>query len=210
MLMPRKVAHRKHHRGRTAGMTKGGASLAFGEYGIQALEPGWLTARQIEAARIAMTRAIKRGGKVWINVFPDKPVTKKPAETRMGSGKGNPEFWVAVVKPGSRAVRAVLPRRGNGQGRARQGDPEAADQGPRHHSRGGLLMAKTNAELSELDLAALVEELRATKQESLNLRFRNATGQLDNNAEIRTVRRQIARINTYIRQREIAAAESGK
>ena len=100
MLMPRKVAHRKHHRGRTAGMTKGGSSLHFGEFGIQALEPGWLTARQIEAARIAMTRAIKRGGKVWINVFPDKPVTQKPAETRMGSGKGSPEGWVAVVKPG--------------------------------------------------------------------------------------------------------------
>ena len=100
MLMPRKVAHRKHHRGRTFGLSKGGNELAFGEYGIQALEPCWLTARQIEAARIAMTRAIKRGGKVWINVFPDKPVTKKPAETRMGSGKGNPEFWVAVVKPG--------------------------------------------------------------------------------------------------------------
>lgn len=100
MLMPRKVKHRKQHRGRTQGLTKGGASLSYGEYGIQALEPGWLTARQIEAARIAMTRAIKRGGKVWINVFPDKPVTKKPAETRMGSGKGNPEFWVAVVRPG--------------------------------------------------------------------------------------------------------------
>ena len=100
MLMPRKVAHRKHHRGRTGGMAKGGSELAFGQYGIQALEPCWLTARQIEAARIAMTRHIKRGGEVWINVFPDKPVTKKPAETRMGSGKGNPEFWVAVVKPG--------------------------------------------------------------------------------------------------------------
>ena len=100
MLMPRKVAHRKHHRGRMTGLTKGGAHLAFGEYGIQALEPGWLSARQIEAARIAMTRAIKRGGKVWINIFPDKPVTKKPAETRMGSGKGHPEFWVAVVRPG--------------------------------------------------------------------------------------------------------------
>jgi large subunit ribosomal protein L16 len=100
MLMPRKVAHRKHHRGRTRGMTKGGSGLHFGEFGIQALEPGWLSARQIEAARIAMTRKIKRGGKVWINIFPDKPVTKKPAETRMGSGKGNPEFWVAVVRPG--------------------------------------------------------------------------------------------------------------
>ena len=100
MLMPRKVRHRKHHRGRTKGNAKGGTTVAFGEYGIQALEPGWLTARQIEAARIAMTRHIKRGGKVWINVFPDKPVTEKPAETRMGSGKGNPERWVAVVRPG--------------------------------------------------------------------------------------------------------------
>ena len=100
MLMPRKVKHRKQQRGRLKGAAKGGTELSFGEYGIQALEPGWITARQIEAARIAMTRHIKRGGKVWINVFPDKPVTEKPAETRMGSGKGNPEHWVAVVKPG--------------------------------------------------------------------------------------------------------------
>jgi large subunit ribosomal protein L16 len=100
MLMPRKVKHRKQQRGRMTGVSKGGNALAFGEYGIQALEPGWISARQIEAARVAMTRHIKRGGKVWINIFPDKPVTKKPAETRMGSGKGNPEFWVAVVKPG--------------------------------------------------------------------------------------------------------------
>jgi large subunit ribosomal protein L16 len=100
MLMPRKVAHRKHHRGRMHGQAKGATELDYGEYGIQALEPGWITARQIEAARIAMTRHIKRGGKVWIRVFPDKPVTQKPAETRMGSGKGNPEMWVAVVKPG--------------------------------------------------------------------------------------------------------------
>ena len=100
MLMPRKVAHRKHHRGRMHGQAKGATDLGYGEYGIQALEPGWISARQIEAARIAMTRHIKRGGKVWINVFPDKPVTEKPAETRMGSGKGNPEHWVAVVKPG--------------------------------------------------------------------------------------------------------------
>jgi len=100
MLMPRKVKHRKQHRGRRTGNAKGGTVVNFGEYGIQALEAGWITARQIEAARIAMTRHVKRGGKVWIRVFPDKPVTKKPAETRMGSGKGNPEFWVAVVKPG--------------------------------------------------------------------------------------------------------------
>jgi large subunit ribosomal protein L16 len=100
MLMPRKVKHRKVQRGRLTGQAKGGTTVIFGEYGIQALEPGWITARQIEAARIAMTRHVKRGGKVWIRVFPDKPITAKPAETRMGSGKGNPEFWVAVVKPG--------------------------------------------------------------------------------------------------------------
>ncbi|MDA8026269.1 MAG: 50S ribosomal protein L16 [Actinomycetota bacterium] len=100
MLMPRRVKHRKVQRGRREGLAKGGTELNFGEFGIQALESGWLTARQIESARIAMTRHIRRGGKVWIRVFPDKPVTQKPAETRMGSGKGNPEFWVAVVKPG--------------------------------------------------------------------------------------------------------------
>jgi large subunit ribosomal protein L16 len=100
MLLPKKTKFRKHHRGRRAGLTKGQANVQFGEYGLKALEAGWLTNRQIEAARIAMTRKIKRGGKVWINVFPDKPYTKKPAETRMGSGKGSPEGWVAVVKPG--------------------------------------------------------------------------------------------------------------
>jgi len=100
MLMPRKVKHRKQQRGRLSGSSKGGTAINFGDFGIQALEPAWLTQRQIEAARIAMTRHVKRGGKVWIRIFPDKPVTEKPAETRMGSGKGNPEFWVAVIKPG--------------------------------------------------------------------------------------------------------------
>src|ERR1700684_171455 len=100
MLMPRKVKYRKQQRGRRAGMAKGGVDLNFGDFGIQALERGWLTGRQIGAGRIAMTRHVKRGGKVWIRVFPDKPVTQKPAETRMGSGKGNPELWVAVVHPG--------------------------------------------------------------------------------------------------------------
>ena len=98
--MPKKVRHRKHQRGRSRGMSKGHTWVNFGEYGLQALEPGWITSRQIEAARIAMTRHIKRGGKVWINVFPDKPVTKKPAEVRMGKGKGAPEYWAATVSPG--------------------------------------------------------------------------------------------------------------
>ena len=100
MLMPKRTKYRKMHRGRMRGYAKGGTTVSFGDYGIQALEPGHITARQIEAARVAISRAVKRGGKVWINIFPDKPMTVKPAETRMGSGKGNPEFWVAVVKPG--------------------------------------------------------------------------------------------------------------
>ena len=100
MLMPKKVRHRKVQRGRMDGVAKGASKVNFGDYGLQALEPGWITNRQIEAARIAMTRHIRRGGKVWINIFPDKPITEKPAETRMGSGKGNPERWVAVVRPG--------------------------------------------------------------------------------------------------------------
>jgi len=100
MLLPKRVKYRKTQRGKMRGNTKGGAYLAFGEYGIKAMDRGWLDSRQIEAARVAITRFAKRGGKVWIRVFPDKSVTKKPAETRMGRGKGNPEFWVMVVKPG--------------------------------------------------------------------------------------------------------------
>jgi len=100
MLMPKRVKRRKQHRGRMKGVARRGNFLAYGDYGLVAEEPAWITSNQIEAARIALTRYIKRGGKVWIKVFPDKPVTKKPAETRMGKGKGSPEFWVAVVKPG--------------------------------------------------------------------------------------------------------------
>ena len=100
MLLPKRAKYRKVQRGRMTGAASRGNKVSYGEYGIQALEPGWITGNQIEAARIAMTRYIKRGGKVWIKIFPDKPITEKPAETRMGSGKGSPEYWVAVVKPG--------------------------------------------------------------------------------------------------------------
>lgn len=100
MLVPRKVKHRKHHRPKRTGMAKGGTQVAFGEFGIQALEHAWVTNRQIESARIAMRRHVRRSGKVWINIFPDRSLTKKPQETRMGSGKGSPEWWVANVKPG--------------------------------------------------------------------------------------------------------------
>ncbi|MBD3289980.1 50S ribosomal protein L16 [candidate division KSB1 bacterium] len=100
MLMPKRSKFRKQHRGRMKGKAQRGATINFGEYGLKAMEPAWITSKQIEAARIAMTRHIKRGGKVWIRIFPDKPVTEKPAETRMGKGKGSPEYWVAVIKPG--------------------------------------------------------------------------------------------------------------
>ncbi|MGD8279869.1 MAG: 50S ribosomal protein L16 [Gemmatimonadota bacterium] len=100
MLAPKRVKHRKTHKGRMRGQAHRGSKVSFGEYGLQALEPTWITNRQIESARVAITRHIKRGGKVWIRIFPDKPITQKPAETRMGKGKGNPESWVAVVKPG--------------------------------------------------------------------------------------------------------------
>jgi large subunit ribosomal protein L16 len=100
MLAPKRVKFRKMQKGRMKGAGERGSEVSYGEYGLKAMEPGWITSRQIEAARIAMTRYVKRGGKIWIRIFPDKPITKKPAETRMGSGKGSPEYWVAVVKPG--------------------------------------------------------------------------------------------------------------
>ena len=100
MLLPKRVKYRRVHRGRLTGKALRGNTVTYGDFGLQALEPAWITSRQIEAARIAMTRYIKRGGQVWIKIFPDKPITEKPAETRMGSGKGSPEYWVAVVKPG--------------------------------------------------------------------------------------------------------------
>jgi large subunit ribosomal protein L16 len=126
MLEPKKVKHRKQQRGRMRGKAKGGTDISFGDYGLVALEPGWITNRQIEAARVAMTRHIRRGGKVWINIFPDKPVTKKPAETRMGSGKGNPEDWVAVVKPG----RVMFELSGVSEGVAREAISRAAHKLP--------------------------------------------------------------------------------
>jgi large subunit ribosomal protein L16 len=116
MLMPKRTKYRKVQKGRMRGSAKGGSTVSFGDFGLQAQECGWLTARQIEAARIAMTRSVKRDGKVWINVFPDKPITEKPAETRMGSGKGNPEYWVAVIKPG----RVMFEMGGVSEERARE------------------------------------------------------------------------------------------
>ena len=128
MLMPKRVKYRKTHRGRMKGNAKGGTTLSFGTFGLQALEPIWLNSNQIEAARIALTKFTKKGGKIWIRVFPDKPITKKPAETRMGKGKGDPAFWVAVVKPG----RVMFEMEGIPETDARKALKLAADKLPIH------------------------------------------------------------------------------
>ena len=136
MLMPKKTKFRKVHRGRRRGERKGQTTVQFGDYGLKAIDRGWITNRQIEAARIAMTRKIKRGGKVWINVFPDKSFTKKPAETRMGSGKGSPEGWVAVIKPGPRDVRARRRAGAAREGSASPRGPEAVGEDQSREARG--------------------------------------------------------------------------
>ena len=161
MLMPKRVKYRRVHRGRMTGKALRGNTISYGDYAIQALEPCWMTANQIESARRAMTRYIKRGGKIWIKVFPDKPVTKKPAEVRMGSGKGAPEYWVAVVKPGR-----VL-----------------------------------------FEMSGVPVDVKDLKVELFNLRFQLATGQLENPMRIGGIKKDIARVKTIIRERELNAGK---
>ena len=170
MLMPKRVKHRKQFRGSMAGKATRGNKLTYGEYGIVAMEPCWIKANQIEAARVAMTRYIKRGGKVWIKIFPEKPVTHKPMGVRMGKGKGALEYWVAVVKPG-RVLFEI------------SGVPEDV------------------AKLKTQSVADLNAQLVDAKKELFNLRFQNATNQLDNTSRIKEVRKNIARIQTLITEK---------
>ena len=204
MLMPKRVKHRKQHRGPACAATEGRhATVAFGEYGLKALERGWITNRQIEAARVAMTRKIKRGGKVWINIFPDKPYTKKPAETRMGSGKGNPEGWVAVVKPG----RVMFELAGVPEDLAREAmrarRPQAAGQDQVREARGGSGSEGRRGPRSSTT-TSWSSALKEAREEAFNLRFRNATGELENTAAPAAMaRRDVARLLTVARQRGI-------
>ena len=175
MLMPKRVKHRKQQRGSMKGRAYRGNKVTYGDFGIMAMEPTWITSNQIEAARVAMTRHIKRGGDVWIKIFPDKPVSAKPIGTRMGSGKGAPEYWVAVVKPG----RVMFEIGGVAEETAKGYVSE--------------LMGKTADELQK--------DLVSAKKELFNLRFQNATNQLDNTARIKEVRKNIARIQTVMTQK---------
>ena len=190
MLAPKRIRHRKVQRGSMKGHAKGNTELHFGEYGIVALEAHWITNRQIEAARIAMTRYMKRGGKVWITIFPDKPISKKPAETRMGKGKGNPEEWVAVVKPG----RVMFEIGGVTEEVAREALRLAQHKLP----------IKTKIIIAQ-DAEELAKKVVDGRAELFNLRFQMATSQLDNTARVKNVKRDIARVQTEMRARQIAA-----
>ena len=202
MLSPKRVKFRKMFKGRMKGLASVATTVAFGTFGLQALEPGWVTSRQIEAARVALTRHIKRGGKVWIRIFPDKPITKKPAETRMGKGKGSPEMWVAVVKPGRVMfeLEGVTPRdRAEGDG-ARRGEDAGEDQVRR--ARGGAhrceltTFASCRSRTSQTRVAELEEE-------RFRLNFRSATEPLEDPLRLRGIRKDIARLKTILREREL-------
>ena len=202
--MPKRVKHRKVMRGRMSGMAKGGYTVAFGEYGLATQEPAWITSRQIEAARRAMTRSVKRGGKIWIRVFPDKPATKKPAETRMGSGKGAPDHWVAVVKPG----RILFEMAGVDHDVGRRGHAPRSPQAARRHAgrrprigEGSELM--DIAQVRELSDAELDNALKEAKQDLWGARFALSTRQLKDYSTIPQTRRTIARILTVQRERKL-------
>ena len=192
MLLPKRVKYRRVHRGRMTGKATRGNFVSNGEFGIQALEPAWITSNQIEAARIAMTRYIKRGGQVWIKIFPDKPVTKKPLGTRMGSGKGAPEYWVAVVKPG----RVLFEIAGVPEETAREAMRLAMHKLP---IKCKFVKAEKATEIKNMPVDELNAKLDSLKEELFALRFQLAANQLENTARIKAVKKDIARVKTALR-----------
>ena len=204
MLIPKRVKFRRQHRPTRSGVSKGGNRVTFGDYGLQALEPAYITNRQIEAARIAINRHVKRGGKVWIQIYPDRPLTQKPLGVRMGSGKGPVEKWVANVKPGRIMFEMSYPD----EATALEALKRAGAKLPiktRVVRKGSVLMSNgiPAHELRSLENEDLVAKLKESKEELFNLRFQMATGQLTNNRRLRTVRQDIARIYTVMREREL-------
>jgi large subunit ribosomal protein L16 len=195
MLQPKRTKYRKAHKGRIRGNAKGGVSLNFGTYGLKALEPERITARQIEAARRAITRAMKRTGRVWIRIFPDVPVSAKPAEVRMGSGKGSPEFWVCRVAPGK--IMFAHPR-----------CREAADPYAIRRPRWRRVMADKAVDVRAKTADELSTMLLDLRKEQFNLRFQRATGQQEGVGRVRQVRRQIARVKTIMAEKTRSAAKS--
>ena len=206
MLLPKRVKYRRVHRGRLTGKAMRGNKVTYGEYGLVALEPSWITSNQIEAARIAMTRYTKRGGQVWIKIFPDKPITEKPAETRMGSGKGSPEYWVAVVKPG----RVMFEIAGVSEEVAREALRLASHKLPiktKIVKREDLEAQEVVNEMKATEVRAMTveqlnEKLDSLKKDLFFLRMQHATNQLDNPLKIAETKRDIARVKTVIREKE--------
>ena len=203
MLMPKKVKYRKQQRGRMAGKAWRGSDVSFGDYGLKAMEPCWLTDRQIEAARVAMTRFIKRGGKIWVRVFPDKPITKKPQETRMGKGKGAPEQWVCVVRPG----RVMFEMEGVTETEARRAMQLAAAKLPirtkfaTRFAEEQRVMSKPMNELRDLSADELRTRERDLDDQLFRLRIQKSMGQLEAPLKVRGVRRNLARVKTLLRQK---------
>jgi len=201
MLQPKRLKHRKFQRGRMKGTAQRGAFIAFGDYALQAQEPCWMTARQIEAARRAIVHHLKRGGKVWIRVFPDKPVTKKPAEVRMGSGKGQPDHWVAVVRPG----RILFELSGVDPALAKEAMRLASYKLPIKTSsvKAWKVRAVQLKDMRRLSDAELADELKNAKEELFNLRFQLATRQLKNYRGVPAARRRIARALSVMGERKV-------
>ncbi len=206
MLMPKKVKYRKQQRGRRSGKAWRGGALAFGDYGLKALEPAWITDRQIEASRVAITRFIKRGGKLWIRIFPDKPFTKKPAETRMGKGKGPPEHWVAVVKPG----RVMFEMAGVDLATATEAMKLAAHKLPIQdeirNACGGTLMARRGEKYREMTPNELEIQQNELGEQIFRLRFQLSTGQAEGLKKLREAKRDLARVKTLLRESELRKA----
>ena len=199
--MPKKVKYRKQQRGRMRGKAWRGSDVSFGDYGLKALEPCWLTDRQIEAARVAMTRFVKRGGKVWVRVFPDKPITKKPQETRMGKGKGAPEGWVCVIKPG----RILFEMNGVPASEARRAFQLARREAADHdHVRDAVCRGESvmkAAELRDMDAEALRAKTQEIDDQLFRMRIQKSMGQLEAPGKMRTIRRERARILTILKEK---------
>jgi large subunit ribosomal protein L16 len=205
MLQPKRTKFRKAHKGRIHGNAKGGFSLNFGAYGLKAMQPARITARQIEAARRAMTRHMKRAGRVWIRVFPDVPVSQKPAEVRQGKGKGNPEFWVARVKPG----RVMFEVDGVPEDVARRAFELAAAKLPISTKLFNASVQEVKTMKAEDVRAKTVDELNDQlndlSKEAFNLRFQAASGQLENTARVRQLRRDLSRVKTILNEKKRAS-----
>ncbi len=208
MLQPKRTNYRKAHKGRIHGNAKGGFTLSFGTYGLKAMEPERITARQIEAARRAITRAMKRTGRVWIRIFPDVPVSAKPAEVRMGSGKGTPEFWVCRVAPG----KIMFEIDGVPPDLAREALTLGAAKLPirttLHRAHRRLVMAKQAIDVRAKTPDELSTMLLDLRKEQFNLRFQRATGQQEGVSRVKLVRRQIARVKTIMAEQQRSAAKS--